>query len=693
VTNNKRTLTLALLTHLILSGQSYIYSQDSDADVKLKTSVNLDIPSEDLDVINTADLEEIDDLDSLKTDIGEIIFEADEESKAIDKASAMKKDEKGKGDEVVIFDVGNEERNLLNLSKYVEGKVPNDEWNEIATAAKVDSYVIQKGDWLWKISQRLFGSGFYYSKVWSLNPHITNPHEVEPGMTLVFTTGDANQMPKVALGSFDSKSLAEAKAKAKEGDFVNYNKFGTNIKSKWMEERKKLMSDGVYFQYSTDETLDNLKKVVTEETNTEYKKYEPPVLDIAVTEPDDTYDDQGFDKNSRIIFDVKEGFYLNTFVTTNIVQDFGEIVGMPKENVFIQNHDKVFVEFNKSVNVKPGDKFSIYAPGGVVSHTASDRQGYKYTVSGQLRVLKAFKDNRWRCEVIELSGIVQRNDRLTVYTPKIGRIIKTFNKRNIEAAIVGSYEDSSGGMSLGNVGYLDRGRADGVEMGTVFELYAFTDRNTEKRLTSDPSYKIGEAVVISLTDNFATALLTNSSSEIPLGTLAITKTEEMAALARTNHYRMKSKSVSNLNAKAMNELDVELNLDELSSDLLEKASSVKLTEDEIEELDRLEREKSVIKDHEKDLRDIERLESELAGAEDAINESKLDEDKFLEQEDLNVVERNTTGSSDEFGSLDDLEDEFGLKYMDENLNNKENPYGLTEFDLEEIDELLNTEKL
>ena len=29
--------------------------------------------------------------------------------------------------------------------------------------------------------------------------------------------------------------------------------------------------------------------------------------------------------------------------------------------------------------------------------------------------------------------------------------------------------------------------------------------------------------------------------------------------------------------------------------------------------------------------------------------------------------------------------------MDEDINNKDNPFGLTEFDLEELDELMNTE--
>ena len=74
----------------MLVGQTVTVAQESDAGVKLKASVDLDISTEDKDVLNTVDLEEVDDLDSLKTDIGEIIFEADEESKEIDKAIVKK---------------------------------------------------------------------------------------------------------------------------------------------------------------------------------------------------------------------------------------------------------------------------------------------------------------------------------------------------------------------------------------------------------------------------------------------------------------------------------------------------------------------------------------------------------------------------------------------------------------------------
>jgi len=673
--------------------------------------------------LEVSTIEEVDDLDSLKDDIGEIIFEGDKKNNSSAKKSSAASDDDNveilvdedgiivnesgtisdakdraknpmKGGNAVIFDVGAEEKELLELSKFVEGKIPSKEWDEISTASQIDKYVIQEGDWLWKISQRLFGSGFYYSKIWSLNPQITNPHEIEPGMTLVFSTGDTEKMPEIALGDFGDKASApKTISKEKDGEYINFADFGDGVKPAWIEERKKLLDEGVYFQFASEETFKDLKNIAKSNLKSEYSEYEPPVPDIVIQEPGESYDDSGFDKNSRIVFNVKEGFFLNTFVTSNIVQDLGEVVGMGKENLFLSPFDRIYIDFDKSVKVKPGDLYSIYAPGGPITHKVSDRSGYKYTIGAQVKIIRKI-NNRWEAEVTEVSGLVQRSDRLTVYTPKIGKIVRTFNKRNIEAAVIGSFKSSAGGISFGDVSYLDRGRADGVEMGTVFEVYSFRDKGTDKRLTPDPTYKIGELVVISLTDNFATALVINSKEEIPIGSIALTKTEEQAALAAANRNQSLLQGISDLEGQALDELDIELSLDDISKDLLDKADQVQLTEDELEELERQEREKSIIKDHERDLKELERLENEILEAEQALNESKVDEDKFLEGQNLNNIEKKNLGMDpNAFESLNDIESEVGLKFLDEDLNAKENPYGLTEFDLEEIDELLNTDEL
>ena len=110
----------------------------------------------------------------------------------------------------------------------------------------------------------------------------------------------------------------------------------------------------------------------------EYRNYEPPATDITIEEPGDAYDEDGFDKESRIIFNVKEGYFLNTFLTTNIVQDLGEIVAGESESTFLQKFERIYLKFDDSVKVKPGDKFSVYLPEGKVKHEISDRVGFRY---------------------------------------------------------------------------------------------------------------------------------------------------------------------------------------------------------------------------------------------------------------------------------------------------------------------------
>ncbi len=668
-----------------------------------KKSKKNEIEEEEVD-LELSELEEIDDLDSLKNDFGENLFDLEKEELELEKMEkANAKTNKGSKPKVivnkdvkkkekiqtVIFDVGEEEKRLLELSKFVEGKIPDAEWNEIAVSSKEDKYVVQEGEWLWKISEKLFGSGFYYSKIWSLNPHITNPHEIEPGMVLVFDTGTTEELPSIKVAE-DFKGKKKDSFKTSSGMF-DFSQYGDKAEPEWLKERKKLLDQGVYFQFASPDTYEDLKDIGAASLNSEFEKYEPPPSNIVIKVPGEEYD-AGFDKDSKITFNFKEGFFLNTFATTNIVQDLGYVDSYAAENIFIQKYDRVFIYFDESVKVKPGDNFSIYKPEGQVSHPISDRKGQRYSIVAQIKALVQ-KDDLWECEVTDLSGLLERQDRVTLYTPKISRIVKTFSKRSIEAAIIGSHREVTNGLNYGDVVYIDRGRADGVEVGSVFEVFGFRDRGTGLKITDEPSYKIGELSVITLTDNFATALVTNSSNVIKVGMVALTKTQEQVARAR----RIKNQEKVNKNKAGLfdtlEELDVELNLDNLGEDILNKADKIELTEDELEELERQEREKSVIKEHERDLRELERLEGEIENAEDKLNEIKVDEDKFLEQQNLEEIE-NSLGAPNPnaFESIDEIEQDIGKKYLDEDINSSENPYGLTEYDLEEIDELLNTEQ-
>ncbi len=591
-----------------------------------------------------------------------------------------------------LFNVGREEKELLELAKFVEKKIPDEEWNELATAAKVDKYVVQEGDWLWKISQNLFGSGFYYSKIWSMNPQITNPHEIEPGQVLVFSTGNESSLPNVVLGSFESEqdpSVQKSINVASSGAFSSY---GEDIKSDWLKERRNLVSKGAFFQSLTESTYDDVLSMTQVELNTDYKKYAPPMTSIIIEEPSDEYDENGVSSIEKKEVTVSQGFFLNTFLSTNHIQDLGFISDKRDEAVFVNAKQKAYIKFDKSVQVRPGDQFSIYKPEGKVSHDISDREGLRYTILGQVKTTREMEDNKWEVDITEITGVIERGERITVYTPKIAKIFKTYNTRRIEAALIGSYKAQTRGLSLGDVVYLDRGRVDGVELGNVFEIYSFMDQGTGKRISSQPTYVKGEATVVTVTDNFATAVISYSNDSMELGNIALTKSEASAKMAEQLRNNSRAKNLGKQENLALEELDVELNLDNLGEDLLKQVDEIRIEEDELEELERQEREKSIIKEQARDLKELEKLEQELIEAETKLNEQKIDEDTYLERQDLNLLEKGVKSKNpDALPSMNEIEAKEGLKYIDEDLNSKENPYGLTPYDIEEIEELLNSD--
>ncbi len=692
----------SLIIFLICTGQLFAQTNQSLNDLELIDPLDKEMllgPStndKDLyqgvdssNALDQAEIEAIDDLETLRQDIGDISYDEPAKPDDLKKSGAGQTIVEGDQANKLMFDVGKEEKELLQLSQFVQARIPDKEWNELAQVSTSGSYTVVKDDWLWKISKQLFGSGFYYPKIWSLNPYITNPHEIEPGMVLLFDTGTASKLPEIRVGSFSDLEVAGSSGATTEVK-GGFDSWGFNAKPKWMDEKNVLLNKGAYVQYASDATYEDLEKISEAALLKEYEKYEPPKTASDIDSVKQNYDALGLDKSSKITFNFKEGFYLNTFVTTNIVQDFGKVDSAIKEGLFLTTADQLYIRFNDSINIMSGDKFSIYSASGKVNHANSDREGYKYTIVGHLQVVRKVKDV-WLCDLLESTGVAQRGDRVTVYTPKIERISQTFNDRNIEAAILAPYSALQTSISYGDVVYLDRGRADGVEMGNVFEVYGFKDRGTLKNITDIPTYKNGELTVITLTDNFATALVTSSTRDFYVGDIAITKSKSAALMASKARERVLRTEGFKIEKNALDELDVELNLDDINDSLLKKADQIQFTEDELAELERQEREKSVIKEGERDVRALERLEKEIEQAEQMLNEARLDEDKLLEGSDLDKLEDKAKFQAEE--SLEDIEENFGKRFMDEDLVKKDNPYGLTPYDIEEIDELLNVNQV
>lgn len=140
-----------LFTTIFLCMQTNAQSMD---DLDLLDSADAQVLIEEKEKpnqLNISELEEIDDLESLKQDVGEMIFDDEAEKKRRDelkelsnlKLDKTKKDkapkdkitnDKSKNREPVIikkdngeeiFDIGPEEKELLGLSKFIESKIPD----------------------------------------------------------------------------------------------------------------------------------------------------------------------------------------------------------------------------------------------------------------------------------------------------------------------------------------------------------------------------------------------------------------------------------------------------------------------------------------------------------------------------------------------------------------------------------------
>jgi hypothetical protein len=201
-----------------------------------------------------------------------------------------------------------------------------------------------------------------------------------------------------------------------------------------------------------------------------------------------------------------------------------------------------------------------------------------------------------------------------------------------------------------------------IRIRKCFETYSFVDQSNGEKISSEPAYKTGELTVITLTENFSTALVSMSNQEIYLGTLAYSKSLESVSTQQKSDSKTDGKSGAELKDSDLENLDIEMNLDDVSEDLLDDADSIKLTDDELEELEGQEREKSVIKEHERDLKDLEKLENQILDTESKVYEERKDEDKYLEDINLQELESSKAPKVPTLENLNEIEKEIGVKY-------------------------------
>jgi hypothetical protein len=337
-----------------------------------------------------------------------------------------------------------------------------------------DVYRVVRGDTLWGICSRFFGDPQQWPNLWSINnEEITNPHYIYPGQVLRFQPGTDIYPPQLVVGAPD------------DGD------------------------------YGFDDEFQDVVRVLAGQR------------DCGVHRPFSIRDQRyRLSAHAFIVADPRRDENL----------ELGAVLASPEDaNIMGQNHE-VYLRFHENdiEDVNCGDIYSIYRPIKLVRHPYVRRAkvGNLYRILGEALITDVnLRTDVATASLIESWTDIARGDLITDRIPVSSMVVEREIQGQIEGYIIERLQQEASLMQDREVLFIDRGRNAGVENGTIFWIMHQGDPTAETRKARKlndelPQYVAGKAVVFSVEESFAKAVLVDAAAEISVGDRVYTVLEE-----------------------------------------------------------------------------------------------------------------------------------------------------------------------
>jgi len=344
-------------------------------------------------------------------------------------------------------------------------------------AEQSTSYLINKGDTLWDISNAFFKDPFLWPFIWKANPSITNPDLIFAGNKLAIPSlapieraMKTEPAPKTPLAA--KHAVVEEPAQPRE-----------------MRQREGIAAAGVIHP-----------KPIPSATTAAGEETAAGTSGLIMPE-------------ERILPIIDKYAMLSAgFVNAEETEDI--IVGpREKEKSIFGYDDIVYVSMRGGENINIGDKYLIYTPLQKVKHPKTGKNFGKLVKGlGILQITaKDPKDKVLTARITLSFDTIEKGNMLTPYQEPVlifpssqkkakdisGYILEVSDKRTINAQT--------------DIVYLDQGTADGVEPGDQFLVYI---EPTERGF---PKEVVGEVQVLLVKEHTATALVRKSTEVISKG--------------------------------------------------------------------------------------------------------------------------------------------------------------------------------
>lgn len=330
------------------------------------------------------------------------------------------------------------------------------------------TYVVKKGDTLWGIAKDVLQDPSLWRRILELNPFITDPNRIFPGDTLALPVPESAQQPAPPPAPVAAAPRPEPPKEAPKE-----------------EEAKAPPPEPSAPPPSPAAELPPLPPV-------------PPASQRAMA-------------CSPVL--MKE--------TAAVTAGIGSIIKSDEERLLLSQEDRVVVGLDGAKRPKVGDTLAVIRVGSRVIHPRTRQSLGRILFTLGLLEVTDVRDRTLQARVSSSCEAINLGDRVVPFSPapfpedKIARPAT----REVEGTIA----DSARGIQLTAIQalvFLDVGSDQGIGPGDVFAIYRpsppAVNPATGKEVPIAPD-RLGEAVVIRVTERTATAVISASSKESQAG--------------------------------------------------------------------------------------------------------------------------------------------------------------------------------
>ncbi len=329
------------------------------------------------------------------------------------------------------------------------------------------THVVQPGDTLWDLTARFLNNPWYWPKVWSYNPQLTNPHFLYPGEVVRFYQGGGEETPA---------RIEAAASREVESD--------------------------------TGEPMPPSRE--------DAPPAKPPGGGVTVA------------GNRPLAYSGHRGMIVRAIelITPKELQETAEITNAFDDKVMLSTFDLVFLKYKKgAARPSVGQPLIAYRLVKDVEHPVTGKHyGYLTQITGTMEVVSSGRDGGAKGEELVTARITKAFDpveRGQLVAPQKGPILgelqETKNEQKIDGVIItGEYQTKQIAGQFHYV-FVDRGTRDGVKNGNQFTVIRDRDYFKDSDGEPIPPQPVGRLVVVDAKETASLSLVVSSLIDLKAG--------------------------------------------------------------------------------------------------------------------------------------------------------------------------------